>query len=195
MLPTLAALGRAQEASAAVPPPDASSAESAMSVYAKNCPFQGAILKDWLARLRVGGLPGSKKTTSCCRFEVPACTMNRNVHHAFNRPALRSGQAFRQYAEHKRRSRNAASRVGAACASPWPNEKCFSARNLVSGDEQYRPVTRRGRRDARVDVLQSAKLRVSFAALDETDLQRMIRSSCSAANERWRVQKRFFAIR
>jgi len=28
-----------------------------MSVYAKNCPFQGAILKEWLARLRSAGLP------------------------------------------------------------------------------------------------------------------------------------------
>lgn len=57
LIATLAALGRAQEAAAAARRLMQLQPEFRMSVYAKNCPFQGAILAQWLARLRSAGLP------------------------------------------------------------------------------------------------------------------------------------------
>ena len=57
LITTLVALGRSQEASAAARRLMQLQPEFRMSVYAKNCPFQGALLKDWLARLRSAGLP------------------------------------------------------------------------------------------------------------------------------------------
>jgi adenylate cyclase len=57
LITTLVALGRSQEASAAARRLMQLQPEFRISVYAKNCAFQGAVLKDWLARLRSAGLP------------------------------------------------------------------------------------------------------------------------------------------
>jgi adenylate cyclase len=57
LIASLAALGRADEAARAAQHLLRVQPEFRLGVYAKRCPFQAAILNEWIARLRSAGLP------------------------------------------------------------------------------------------------------------------------------------------
>ncbi len=57
LIASLAALGKATEASAAAAQLLRLQPEFRLGSYAKRCPFQGSILDNWIARLRSAGLP------------------------------------------------------------------------------------------------------------------------------------------